>query len=380
MAEHARFSPSSLHRLSKCPASLMEAESRPPQEATEFAARGTLLHEYVVRARKKGPTVIQELKDREDRYHILACLEYIDKLVLTCKKMHSVELEKKVSLENFGLPQIWGTADVVMLDYYARKVHVVDWKFGKGIQVFAQNNQQGLAYLAGAAAEYQNFHDFTFHIVQPTKKHVDSFNITREDLEKHVEYVFKATVVKCLDKNPKYFPSNEACQWCPAKVDCVARKEHNESIAKKIFFAKAKLPRVPKEELAEILSMEKDIKAYLKDIKDYAFGQLKNNKGFPNFKLVKGRVSRTYINESEAYDWFKENTDIPTDELYTTKFKTPASIEADYDYLKKDEEFQKLIYRKEGKLDIVPESHKKPAWKPEHAALNVFSKYINKEK
>ena len=76
--------------------------------------------------------------------------------------------EDKVGLTHFDLPDVWGTKDYSIES--KRILHVVDWKFGKGIPVYAEQNDQGNAYALGTVKTPERLAEFDeiwVHIVQP---------------------------------------------------------------------------------------------------------------------------------------------------------------------------------------------------------------------
>lgn len=377
--EHAPFSPSMLSMHLKCNASWQEKENRPEPEQTQYASKGSLLHDYVVRAYHKGKSIVQELKDSSDRIYVLQCLDYIDEVISHCAGPVEIFLEQRVSLEPYGLPLIWGTADVIISDRSSATVHVIDWKFGSGVQVFAPNNQQGIAYMAGAIVKYPAAKAY-FHIFQPTLSHVDSIDMDKNDIDDHVERVFKSLVVSCMADNPSYNPSVEACRFCRANIECVARHEHQLSLAQKVFAVEPKeLPSVSDEQIAEFLKIAPELTTYINNIKEYAYNRLKRGHKIPDFKLVQGRANRKFLDWKKMEEWMIANTIYSYSDFVTTKQKGPAGIEKLDKSLKSNPDFQALIYKGEGSLSVVPEKDKRAAYIPIHAASNVFKKYDDED-
>lgn len=390
MSEHAQFPPSALHIFTQCHGAWRETQARPELPQSTFAAKGALLHEYVVRA-YEDRDMVQELDEPEDRFYVLQCLEYLEGVVALCGPNTTIKLETKVSLESYGLDMIWGTADVLVFDPDNLTVHVIDWKFGHGVAVFANLNPQGIAYMGGALAEPEakDFRKAVFHICQPPKEITDSFEMiknstpTETGVVDYIKTVFKLAVVSCLSDNPTYHPSPHACQFCRAKADCKARYEHQLKIAQEVFSlgekVKAKVDIVDDEILARILDYEKEFKAYVKHVKDHIFARLRDGVSIPHFKLVRGRVTRKYKNIDEARRYILDHSPYGDEDLYKIEFKTPTQIEALDKTFKKDPAYQELIFREEGKLTIAKESDKRPAWNKMSDAIGLFSKIAKDE-
>lgn len=378
MAAHSKFPPSSMFRTVLCPASWIETHSRPDQPPSEAAQHGTLLHEYVVRAYENGRTIVKELRKSRDRAAVLECLDYLDAVVASCKDEYEIGLEKVVSLEGYGLPDIWGTADVIVYDKYEQTVHVIDWKFGTGVKVYAHLNNQGIAYMAGAAAEYPNAKHFVFHLVQSPLDHFDSFDMERENLENYVENVFKLAVIEAIKDQPEYRPSVHACQFCIARNECVARHDLAIEQAKKVFQTHRQLPKITHAQMKEFLDLKDDLNKAISDMEKHAYNLLKEGKD-PNigYKLVHGRSARNFKDKKAAAKWLLQNTFMDSDLLFITKLKSPAQIEKEEKLLKKDDDFQNLIATTKGKLSVVKDSDPREAWKPIHDAMRVFKKVVN---
>ena len=81
------------------------------------------------------------------------------------------------------IPKQSGTADLIICS--PGIIDVVDWKYGKGVKVFAEYNTQGLCYAWGAFERYDELFDFQairIHIGQPRLGHFDLWEIRRDQL------------------------------------------------------------------------------------------------------------------------------------------------------------------------------------------------------
>ena len=377
MELHAKFSPSQMSRVIQCPGSWIEHQVRDPQPPGPAAERGTKLHAYVVRAYKDKSRVL-EIKEEEDRLQVLQCLAYLENLESQCGRVHGVELERKVTLDKWGLPDIWGTSDVVVTDHAAKTVHVIDWKFGSGVKVDAYRNAQGMCYMLGAAAEY-DYEYFHFHVVQPAISHFDSYEIERKELLAYGEDVLKLAVVRAYEDEPEYWPSTSACQWCIAAVDCKARYELSCKVADQVFNLKGKGQSVDAEQVASLLKDADKVIQHLNKIKTWAYGTLKMGKSVPGYKLISGkRGNRKSIDDDKTVGYLTAKGIDPS-KIFDVKLKSPAALEKIDKKLKKDEEFNKLFAFGPTSLKVVPDDHPKAAWSPVHAACSAFSDLIQKE-
>lgn len=159
--KHATFgSPSSLYRNKHCPGNVTYTKDLPTPPPSEYAAEGTAFHDYMERA---FPLYCQgEHSVVEDMFYDCAYEDMYDVGMETLADLHAkwikfktkhtgavYHLELKVKLTD----DIFGTSDVVFVGKNKQTgktdVVVVDYKYGKGVPVSAENNLQGVAYLLG---------------------------------------------------------------------------------------------------------------------------------------------------------------------------------------------------------------------------------------
>lgn len=377
MTEHSIFPPSAMYRLITCPASWREEKSRLEQPQSEYAAHGVLLHGYVPRAYKESKDVVHELEDKLDRRWVLDCVEYLQVLVSTCNSIFELKFETRVNLAELGLDDVWGTADVILIDHYNKKVHVIDWKFGSGVPVYAEHNEQLMTYAAGVMCTNLPYTDFTLHLIQPPLDIEDTYETTAEELKAFAKGSIAPAIVEAQSVDPMYNPDEKACRFCLAKNDCKARYNQSLEDAKKVFALYRKLPHVTVEEMSEFLKMADKLKAAISDIQAHAFSVAMNGQPIPGFKLIHGKSSKEWLDEKVAARWFLENSPLEAGDLYTEpKFKSVAQMEKEDKLFKKDPNFLALYKINKGKLKLAPMSHKKPAITPVAQAKTAFADFI----
>ena len=88
------------------------------------------------------------------------------------------------------VPKGFGTADAIVLN--GDTLNVVDLKYGMGVQVYAEDNPQGMLYALGAYAEVNHITEIknvVITIVQPRLDHISEWSISVEDLLRWAEWV-----------------------------------------------------------------------------------------------------------------------------------------------------------------------------------------------
>lgn len=368
--KHAIFSPSQLPRIMRCTASVHESKFVPLQESSSYAKHGTMLHERVPRVWKKGKSQIIDL-ELEDQNYVMDCIDYLKSVLETIKGEYTIVFEGKVDLTPFGLPDVWGTADVIIHDVENNILHVIDWKFGHGVKVFAFMNEQALAYGAGAAGYPALVEDVHIHIVQPPLDHYESFIIKYEELCKWVFEKLAVALAEAQSTTPRYVPGEKQCKFCPASMKCRARHSDTVEKAQHIFKAVSKTAQVRPEELAALLKKADDVSEYVKKLRTFAVSELEHGRQIPGYKLVSGRSNRKWKDPEQAEAWLENHSSVK--ELKPPgKLVSPAQAEKQDRHLKKDEKFKELIEKPPGKSQLTTTADKRPELQPTKSAEQTF--------
>jgi hypothetical protein len=192
--EHSEISPSKLSRIIECPGSFQLSkpyEGEDNSYQSTYAAEGSMLHLAVETYLKKGLTgevpkdIISPSLDRDQLNAVQDCIDYLDNIMRSIMGDYDIFIEKRVYLHSLSqwLYECDGTCDIIITT--KDSIIVIDWKFGQGIPVYADRNDQLYAYAAGAWAEYapDNLEvQIEVHVVQPRLDNFDSASITSADL------------------------------------------------------------------------------------------------------------------------------------------------------------------------------------------------------
>lgn len=369
---HALLSASGAHRWLVCTPSA-KLEEGFPDTTSEAAREGTLAHELAeLKARhyfytpdfgkKKYTTRANKLKkedlrkDEMERYTD----EYLDYLKVTALNLNTapyVAIEQKLDLGNW-IPEGFGTADCVMV--YGNTVHVFDFKYGKGVQVDAEQNPQMLLYALGAYAAYKMLYpieQICMTIVQPRIDHVSEWTCTLEELLSFGEKV-KERAALAIEGKGEYHPDEKACRFCRAKAQCRARSDFN---VKKAFNIGEMPPLISAEEAGKRLLELQDIVKYQKDLQEWALSECLAGKDVPGWKAVEGRSVRDWSDMDAAFDKLIKSEMTMEEMLYEKKPLTLAQVEK----LIGKKDFQdavgEFVVKKSGKPALVKESDKREA-------------------
>jgi len=293
-------------------------------------------------------------------------------------------VETQVSLKGYtdtfnceNLKEVYGTLDLLL--QFDDFLYIVDWKYGKGVEVFP-DSEQLLAYAAGALCYSDsismNVENIVLVIGQPrlySGEHFKRYVVTIPDLRAFL----KDRLIPALNDLNTIIPSEKACMWCHHKLTCDERNAMRSQIASKMFAVHAEVQKkvITPKGISEALEDLDFLKACIKDIEDYAYKTIRGGNQIPGWKLVPGRSIRKWKNEKEARIHYFNQEDIDPDDLVTTKFKSPTQIEKLIGKKNIQDEDLELVYKPEGKPTLVRETDKRDAIEYQ-TAEEKFEQYI----
>lgn len=138
------------------------------------------------------------------------------------------------------IPRQTGTADFIAIDQ--NRMVVADWKFGKGVMVYAERNTQGMLYALGALFEFDkaygkgdyDIREIEIRIAQPRLDHFDVWVISRDDLLEFAGWA-KARMAMAWTLNAPRTAGAKQCEFCRVKASCSANAKFNVEITEGIF-------------------------------------------------------------------------------------------------------------------------------------------------
>ena len=248
--------------------------------------------------------------------------------------------------EVYGVDKQFGTGDAVKLDYENERLYVGDLKFGRGVIVFAEDNDQMYSYGGGALKQYELLADWktiTVAVHQPRLNHYDEHTLTREELE---EWMAKAKLsakkaITLIGADPAQIETNKTpgekqCQWCPLKGTCIPLAEWTH---KQVFDDFVNLEddtviptqstSISDETLGKLVTRADIIESTCREWRAEGKRRLEAQIKIPGWKLVTGKKgNRKFSSDDEAEEIMKAAR-IKSDDMYTKKLLTfPAAEKA----------------------------------------------------
>lgn len=429
MSGHAILSASKASLWTRCAAAISLIKDM-PDSSSVAACEGTAAHELGERAllantspsafigetakgKDKDWPITQEMADYVSQY-----TDYINNIRDTADGFLYEAVEVVVDFSDW----VWysedhkgfGTADHLCVYEEGDDVvlHVTDLKYGKGVEVDAFENLQGLLYALGGYIEtqWQLDKDITLvriAIVQPRiKASPDVYQLSIDELLNKWAPFFAEKAAAVRSDNPEFNPSIEACRWCPARNNCKARAKAKLKIAQ-LEFAEAldigedivesdmskkdadKTAKAVVENLSPDLMTPEQI-AYLfplmpalikwaEDIKKYALKLALSGKELKSLKLVAGRSTRVFKDEQEAENRLLKKGGYERDDLYEEKMLSLAKLEKLLGKKEFDGLLGDLVDSKDGTPTLVLSSDKRQEIKPNGSAKSDFDEALDDE-
>lgn len=359
---HSVLGASAAERWMHCTPSARLTEGMKDEE-TSYAAEGTAAHalcEWKVKKALKmragrRPTSdywTDEMEECADNYR-----DYIMDLVGEARKICKDPITLIEQHLDFScwVPDGFGTGDFLLVADGV--LNICDFKFGKGIPVYADHNPQMMLYALGALELFDVLYDIetvTMTIFQPRLSNISVWSISAGDLYKWAEEELRPKAEMASKGEGEYTPGSW-CRFCKAKSTCRARAESFLELARMEFQPPALLSD---EEIAEVMEKADELSRWAGDIMAYASAAAINEgRHFDGYKIVEGRSVRKFSDPKAVEQAAREAgyTDIYNKTLITlTAFEKLMGKDTFQEIL------GKYVEKPKGKLTLVPVSDKRP--------------------
>jgi hypothetical protein len=295
---------STAKRVIACPGSVALVQKVPPKPATEYSVRGSLLHKVIALILEHGnpPSDFLGATHTEDGISATLDQELLDEKILPAlAALNEIDpdncMEYVVEAEvSFGdlLPGVFGSADLI--GRIGNRAVVLDWKFGDGVAVDAEENEQGLFYTAAAMRTerlewvFDGATEIEIVIVQPPV-------VRRWVTTLHRVAQFENDLVRAVRDSQSIaapMKAGDHCRWCAAKPICPLMTGVVDRALQK------QIKELDVQQLSDALSRASLLEEWVSDLRGLALQVLESGNPVPGYKLVQKRAARKWTDEEAA--------------------------------------------------------------------------------
>lgn len=338
MGKHFRYGGSTAKRTLKCCgwvalAKQLEAQKRiSPNKSSVYADRGTMLHE-ACEILIKDNLEFDDLLARNISYNgIELTTELIDTKVLPAIEALDELMDKyeatSITTEEFiefseligGTIDITGEAEHTLI--------FADYKFGEGILIFAEDNDQLLFYawtkivttdFSKPLSEYKKI---VLAIIQPAdsrEEPLDVWEVTMQDVIEFGKRFLAAVDIAEAAKPGQELCTGDHCQFCPASGlgDCPAKEQEAHHAIVQLQKLDDTYPvnnkfellddesKIPVLNLSQALELITKLEPWSKDVRSFACRQLELGAEVDGWKLVPKRATKKWANTDRTLKYLK---------------------------------------------------------------------------
>lgn len=417
-AAHSYWSASKFESLMLCPGKIV-LEDGAPDNTNAYAAEGTAAHQVLTWAlqedRPAAAYIGRQIHldhlgkpcepvaadytftvDEDMAEHVQVCVDYCVDLRGDDGVLFADIRVNYSSYLDVAEDTAWGTADVIIAR--GEELIVVDFKYGRGVEVDAEKNPQMSLYGLGALQAYNGLvADFTrvrMAISQPRVKRAPSeWACSVDELEAWGRSTARSAVFSCLTAieygreergdDPKWEdlflrPAEKACKFCKAKATCPALRNAvaesttfstpatpDEFAEAEVETSKESMAAAVPEWIAASLSKVDLIEDWCKAIRAEAERRLFAGEKVPGFKVVQGKKGNRQWADAKVAEETLKTMRVKLEDMYDFKLISPTSAEklakAGTIGPRQWPKLKDLITQNDGKPHVAPDSDSRPA-------------------
>lgn len=371
--QHAILSASSSHKWLVCTPSA-RLEEKFPNKSSEYMEEGTLAHEiaefkvksYFLEPMSKATYTRRLNKLKKKKYfdsemltHTDTYLEYIKGEAMQTSARPFIAVEQKIDFSKY-VPEGFGTADCIMIS--GDTLHVIDFKYGKGVKVDAEANPQMRLYALGALEQFGIFYEIKkvkMTIIQPRLDNISTDEIPTGLLLSWGDAVVKPQADKAFIGLGEYV-QGEHCRFCRAKGACEFRAKENMKAVEEI--KKESEGTISNVDVGAFLTKLEGVDDWIKDLRAYALNQLLKGESIPGWKAVEGKSNRKIVDIDKAFEILEANG-YEQAILYERKPITLTQLEKTIGKSKVKETIGDYIEKPKGAPTLAKETDKREPFK-----------------
>lgn len=309
---------STARRVINCPGSVALVAKMPPQIESVHMRRGTMLHEII--SKLVDGDNVQLNADYTLELHeekITPALALFN--TLDPKQEMEYDLETNVHFGDF-MPGVFGSADVI--GRIGNTAYVIDWKFGDGVIVDAEENEQLMFYAAAAMRTpglewaFKGVTAIECVIIQPPA--LRKWTTTPARIQQ-----FEQTLHNAVTRSQQpHAPTKvgDHCKFCTAKTICPSM---NSGVTAALT---ANMTVLTGMQVAAHLNSRERLREWDASLDDIAIPMLESGVDIPGWKLVAKRAVRSWTDETQAKRAILD-LGVKETEITETNLLSPAKVE-----------------------------------------------------
>jgi hypothetical protein len=217
------------------------------------------------------------------------------------------------------LPGVFGSTD--LMGRIGNKAIILDWKFGAGVPVPAEENEQLMFYAAAAMRTpeakwvFDGATEVELVIIQPPT--IKRWTTTIERIKQFEQTLVRA--VKLAQQPDAPLKNGDHCRWCAAKPVCpVMTGAVDRAVA-------IKMDKIDVDKIGAYLHNADLLEDWIKDLRSLAEEMMKKGKPVTGWKMVPKRATRSWVKEEDAKAALLQH--LKESEVMVTKLISPAAAE-----------------------------------------------------
>lgn len=377
---HALLSPSAGGRWIRCTNSVPLSLNY-PDTSSQFADEGTRAHELAEYETRKLlgmslPTEVPPADDEDMQQHALDYAMYIKEQITN--EGDYVDLERKVYLNEIYKDEslrsmCYGTADCLVIGK-DRTLHIIDYKYGQGVEVSAVRNYQLMLYAAMTMTSLNNevarkIRKVKLHIYQPRIGNISVWELTLRELNVWYLEVVRPAIISILEKN-YYTQAGDHCRWCKHRPKCyMYAMTYVDQIEEDLRLERWSISR---ERIAEILKVKDDVVKWLNELSDTVTNEILSGEVYDGFKVVEGRSIRKITDEEGAVTYLRSEGYKEQDIFKPLELNNITTLQKLMGKKAFDEQLSRFITKPKGKPTLVTSDDKRPDYVQEDQELALF--------
>jgi hypothetical protein len=317
---------STAKRVIACPGSVALVAQMPPQVENKYMTEGTALHSAIDYLVNDGDASPYSLLDKN--FNGVALSEdHCEKLKVALALLNEVDPAEEMNFATetrvgFGdlLPGVFGSTDLI--GRIGNRAVVLDWKFGDGVIVDAEENAQLMFYAAAAmrtqesAWAFDGATEVECVIIQPPM--VRRWVTTPERIRQFERELVQAVKQSALPD--AQLMVGDHCRFCPAKPIC---PNMTGAVDRAIA---VKIDNLDKNMISSYLKNADLLETWISSLRELALSMMESGAKLPDYKLVAKRAIRQWTDEDKAKVALFA-LGLEESEVMETSIMSPAKVE-----------------------------------------------------